>query len=104
MTSTPALVSRHPLIAFFAIAYALTWLGWILPGRIYAGTLLSGALALVFLLMVPGPLYAALIVTAITGGKPGVLALLRRFTIWRVGWGWFAVVLLMAPVICVTPA
>ena len=28
--------------------------------------------------MVPGPLYAALIVTAITGGKPGVVALLRE--------------------------
>jgi membrane protease YdiL (CAAX protease family) len=32
------------------------------------------------------------------------VALLRKFTIWRVGWGWFAVVLLIAPVICVTPA
>ena len=39
---------------------------------------LSGALALPFLLMVPGPLYAALIVTAVTGGKPGVVALLRE--------------------------
>ena len=36
-------VRTHPLIAFFAIAYVLTWLGWILPGRIYDGTLLSGA-------------------------------------------------------------
>ena len=98
------LVRTHPLIAFFVIAYLLTWLGWTLPGLIYDDTLLSGALALPFLLMVPGPLYAALIVTAITEGKSGVVALLRRFTIWRVGWGWFAVVLLMAPVICVAPA
>ena len=75
-----------------------------MPERIYSGTLLSGALATLFLLMVPGPLYAALIVTAITGGKPGVIALLKKFTIWRVGWGWFAVALLVAPVVCVTPA
>ena len=104
MTSIRRFVCRYPLIAFFAIAYVLTWLGWTLPERIYAGTLLSGALALPFLLMVPGPLYAALIVTAITGGKPGVIALLKKFTIWGVGWGWFAVALLLAPVVCVTPA
>jgi membrane protease YdiL (CAAX protease family) len=104
MTSIRQLISRYPLIAFFAIAYILTWLGWTLPERIYAGTLLSGAFALPFLLMVPGPLYAALIVTAITGGKPGVVALLKKFTIWRVGWGWIAVALLTAPVIGVTPA
>jgi membrane protease YdiL (CAAX protease family) len=104
MKSARALISQYPLIAFFAIAYGLTWLGWILPDRIYAGTLLSGMLALPFLLLVPGPLYAALIVTAVTEGKPGLAALLRKFTIWRVGWGWFAVALLMAPLICVVPA
>lgn len=104
MKSLRALISRYPLIAFFTIAYSLTWVGWILPDRIYAGTLLSGLLALPFLLLVPGPLYAALIVTAATEGKPGVTALLRKFTIWRVGWGWFAVALLMAPLICVVPA
>jgi membrane protease YdiL (CAAX protease family) len=104
MKSIRTLVSRYPLIAFFALAYSLTWIGWTMPDRIYAGTLLSGMLALPFLFLVPGPLYAALIVTAATEGKPGMAALLRKFTIWRVGWGWFALVLLMAPVICVTPA
>jgi membrane protease YdiL (CAAX protease family) len=104
MSSIRALVCRHPLTAFFSIAYVLTWLGWTLPERIYTGTTLSGVLAVPFLLMVPGPLYAALIVTAITGGKSGIIALLKKFTIWRVGWGWFAVALFVAPVICVTPA
>ena len=104
MNTIRTLINRYPLIAFFAIAYSLTWLGWILPDRIYSGTLLSGALALPFLLLVPGPLYAALIVTAVTEGKSGVAALLRKFTIWKVGFGWFAVALLMAPLICVTPA
>ena len=66
MNSIRTLVSRYPLIAFFAMAYILTWLGWTLPERIYTGTVLSGALASLFLLMVPGPLYAALIVTALT--------------------------------------
>jgi membrane protease YdiL (CAAX protease family) len=104
MNSIRTLAGRYPLIAFFAISYVLTWLGWTLPERIYTGTLLSGALATLFLAMVPGPLYAALIVTALTGGKPGVIALLKKLTIWRVGWGWFAVAVFLAPLICVTSA
>ena len=104
MNSILTFINRSPMIAFFAIAYSLTWIGWMVPDRIYTGTWLSAALALPFLLLVPGPLYAALIVTAVTEGKPGVVALLRKFTIWRVGWGWFATALLLAPVVCVTPA
>jgi hypothetical protein len=92
-------IIRYPLVAIFAIAYSLSWIGWIVPDRIYTGTLLSGMLALPSLLLVPGPLYAALIVTAATEGKPGVAALLRKFTMRRVGWGWFAVALVMAPII-----
>src|SRR5689334_1085451 len=104
MMATRAFIARHQLISFFAIAYVLTWLGWILPERIYDGSVLSGVLAAPFLLMVPGPLIAALVVTAVAEGRPGLIALLRKFTIWRVGWGWFAASLLLAPVICIIPA
>jgi len=104
MNSIRELVRRSPLAAFFVIACGLTWIGWTVPQRIYAQTPLTFVLALPFLLMVPGPLLAALIVTAMTEGRAGVVALLRKLTIWRVGWGWFAVTLLMAPAICVTPA
>ena len=92
-------VRRHPLFSFFVIAYLFTWLGWTVPDRLYSGTTLSGVLTLPFLLMIPGPLLGAIIVTAITGGKAGVIALLRKFTIWRVGWAWWAVALLVGPVV-----
>lgn len=104
MKSVLATVRHHPLAAFYGIACSLTWLGWIVPDRIYSGTPLSGALAVFFLLMVPGPLLASLIVTAAAYGKPGVIQLLRKFMVWRVGWRWFAVALLLTPVICVLPA
>lgn len=97
-------VRRHPLFSFFVIAYLFTWLGWTVPDRLYNGTLLSGVLSIPFLLMVPGPLLGAIIVTAITGGKAGVIALLRKFTIWRVGWVWWAIALLVGPVIGLTAA
>lgn len=93
------LINRHPLFSFFALAYGFTWLGWTVPDLIYTGTLLSTLPTLFFLLLTPGPLFAALIVTALTGGKAGVIALLRKFTIWRVGWGWWAVALLLGPTV-----
>jgi membrane protease YdiL (CAAX protease family) len=95
-------VKRNPLTIFFVLSYAFAWLGWTVPDRIYTGSLPSTVFTLFFILMVPGPLIAALIVTAFTGGKAGVMALLRKFTIWRVGWQWYAVALLLGPVIGLT--
>ena len=99
MNAIRALIKRHPLFSFFVISYGFAWLGWTVPDRLYNGSLLTGVLSLFFILMVPGPLFAALIVTAVTGGKAGVMTLLRKFTIWRVGWEWWAVALLVGPVV-----
>jgi uncharacterized protein len=104
MNSTCKLICSYPLTAFFAIAYTLTWIGWIVPDLIYTGTWSSIAVALPLALLVPGPLYASLIVTMVTDGRRGVMVLLRKFAVWRVGWKWFAVALLMAPLICLAPA
>jgi uncharacterized protein len=92
-------VKHQPLITFFVLAYAFAWLGWTVPARLYTGTPLTTLLTLPFILMVPAPLLAAIFVTALTRGKAGVMSLLRKFTIWRVGWGWYAVALLLGPVV-----
>jgi CAAX protease family protein len=69
-------VRRHPLASFFAIAYGLTWAGWVplaLAGvRIYPGSSTTHVPGLL------GPALAALIVTSATEGKAGVSALIRR--------------------------
>ena len=99
MNAISALVKRHPLVSFFVISYVFAWLGWTMPDLLYTGTLLTTIPTLFFIALVPGPLFAAIIVTAITDGKAGVIALLRKFTIWRVGWGWWTVALLTGPLI-----
>jgi hypothetical protein len=77
------LVRGHPLVAFFVLAYALAWWAW--PLYAWSG------------FPVPffpcGPLLAALIVVAVTAGRPGLRALGARMLRWRVGWRWYAVVL-----------
>src|SRR5918997_4147273 len=79
------LIRRHPLVAFFVLAYALSW--W--PSILYAFDL-SPQPIVGF-----GPFLAALVVLALTSGKAGVVGLLRRMVRWRVGLRWYAVALLL---------
>jgi uncharacterized protein len=101
------LVRRRPLAAFFVLALALPWIcAPIADGIFYSGlpTLVAVALALPFEVMVASPLVAALIVSAVTGGRRAIADLLRAFLRWRVGWRWYAVALLLPPVLAILPA
>ncbi len=70
-------LNRHSLVMGVVLMFALTW-----PFYSALGLFVGYGLAL-----------ASLIVTALTLGRSGVLALLRRFLIWRVPVYWFLVVL-----------
>ena len=86
----PNLIKRHPLIAFFALAYALSWWPWIWTARDPAAP---------STILPPGPLLAALIVLAIIGGWSAVWQFLKRIVQWRVGLRWYGVVLALPPAI-----
>src|SRR5215212_693169 len=101
------MLARHPLVFFFIIAYAGTWLlelpyvlsedgSGLLP---YSSPLLTWVLmpASVFL----GPTLAAFIMTGITEGRAGVRRFLRRFVLWRVGFRWYVFAFVGIPVIAV---
>lgn len=107
---------RSPLVAFFVIAFSITWffqlLGLFLAGRnglsltnednlLHFFALISLRLApgeasgyLVFTLGA-GPLVAALLVTWATGGRRGIEELWGRITKWRVEPKWYLIVLLL---------
>jgi uncharacterized protein len=88
------LVRRHPLIAFFVLAYLLTW--WIYP------LLKFSPLLGIFGLF--GPALAAIIMAAVTGGKAGVKTLLSRVVRWRVGLPWYAIALGMPTILSIATA
>jgi hypothetical protein len=89
-----ALVRKHPLIAFFVLAYLLTW--WIYP------VLKISPLLGIFGLF--GPALAAMIMAAITGGKAGLKALLSRVVRWRVGLPWYVIALGLPTVLSLVTA
>ncbi len=49
-----------------------------------------------------GFIFASLIMTGLTLGRDAVIALLKRFLIWRVGWKWYLVAFLLYPAIFVS--
>jgi membrane protease YdiL (CAAX protease family) len=83
-------IARHPVLAFFVLAFAISWGGILvitrptgIPGH---GAALDGLLVPVFLAMLAGPFVAAIALSFVWGGRAGLAALFRGFTIWRFGW------------------
>jgi membrane protease YdiL (CAAX protease family) len=77
------IVRRFPLVAYFVLAYALTW--WVYP--------LLRISPLIGIFGLFGPALAAIIVTGVTDGRRGVRILLSRVVRWRVPVPWYLVAL-----------
>jgi uncharacterized protein len=86
---------RIHLVAFFFLAFTLSWSVWI-PAALASRGLFPLQISplLTDLLGTFGPSLAALIVLSVTSGAKGVGSLLRRLLLWRVGLQWYAFVLL----------
>src|ERR687893_617142 len=103
VSAPQGVLARHPLISYFIITFAFSWLMF-LPGVLtYYGLLsvapsLIGVLGIVGLL---GPLLSGFFMTALTEGAAGVGDLLRRIVLWRVGIRWYLFVVLGLPAVMV---
>lgn len=93
MRHLPDLLRRHSLSVGVVLMFALTW-----PLDLAVAGEARGWLPFDFpngleLLVGYGFVMAALLITALTLGRAGVAALMRRFLIWRVGPSWYGGVL-----------
>jgi membrane protease YdiL (CAAX protease family) len=91
------IMRRYPLFFFFFLAFGFTWAYeltvyrfLLTPGFSLRGVLLDLGFTL-------GPMLAAFLMTAVTQGRAGILQLLRRCVLWRVGLRWYLLVLLSVP-------
>ena len=117
-TSSPlrirALVARHPIAAFLTMVFAVAYPMMSLPilaihGVLPGGTLLQrlpvspdelSGLALTMFALLP----SAIFVTRATEGRQGLVRLGRRMTRWRIGLGWWLVVLAGLPLLTIASA
>jgi membrane protease YdiL (CAAX protease family) len=102
MKTIKAFIKSHPLLSYFALAFAISWGGMLLiiggvgaiPGTAEETTKLFPA---VYLVTVAGPSLAGLLLTGLTGGWTAFRELGSRLLKWRVGARWYAVALLTTP-------
>jgi membrane protease YdiL (CAAX protease family) len=84
---------RHPMPGFFVLTFAWSWACWALSPAIqphlpWLATLLMFGGSF-------GPSLAAIVVVASTRPVEGLRAWLLRCLQWHIGWGWWAVALLL---------
>ena len=88
----PAAIRRHPLVAFFVLAYAFSW-----SAELVLFVLLGAPAAVVVPLITFGPTVAAVTVTAAVEGRPGLGRLAARMRLWRIDGRWYLVALVGIP-------
>lgn len=105
------LIRRHPLMAFFTLATATSWIVWLpyilsshglgvfdiwIP-EVLGNTQLLGVLPGAY----AGPIAAAFLVTALTEGRPGLRRWAARLFRWRIGWYWYVGIIVGVPAVLI---
>jgi membrane protease YdiL (CAAX protease family) len=103
MSHVPASITRHPLPAYFALAFGISWAGGLfvlgLGGIPTTVERLMTMGPVMYLAMLAGPSVAGLLMTSLVSGGAGLREVLVRLTRWRVGVHWYAVAIFAAPVL-----
>jgi len=104
MTTIKAFTKRHPMLTYFALAFAISWGSVLLviggPSGIPATPEQADMLfPVVLLAMLVGPSVAGILLTGLVHGRAGLRELLSRLLRWRVGARWYAVALLATPLL-----
>ena len=100
MLRISALIKQHPLLTYFALVFALSWGPWlVLTG---GAPMRSDPRFMIMVLAGPvAPAIAGLLMTGFTAGRAGYRELLARLFRWRVEPRWYAVALLLAPLVAI---
>jgi membrane protease YdiL (CAAX protease family) len=104
MMTIKAFMTRHPVVTYFALAFAISWGGLLTVvglggfiGKTAEPT--NTQLPFVFLAMFGGPTVAGLLLTGLVDGTTGFRELRSRLLRWQVGARWYAVAVLTAPLL-----
>src|SRR5918993_5582640 len=105
MTAIKAFVKGHPVISYYALAFAISWGAILLvvglgPGGFSATPQqFQEDVPYAVPAMILGPGLAGILLTAFLYGRAGLREFRSRLLKWRVGARWYAVALLTAPLV-----
>jgi membrane protease YdiL (CAAX protease family) len=105
MTAIKAFLKGHPVISYYALAFAISWGAILLvvglgPGGFSATPQqFQEDVPYAVPAMILGPGLAGILLTAFLYGRAGLREFRSRLLKWRVGAGWYAVALLTAPLV-----
>jgi membrane protease YdiL (CAAX protease family) len=91
-----AWMKQHPLVSFFLLAYAISWVISV-PYILGEWGVLHGDFKIVFVVKSFGPMIAAFIMTRLLEGKEGIKNLRGRVRQVKESWKWYLAVLLGIP-------
>ncbi|MFN2212215.1 MAG: type II CAAX prenyl endopeptidase Rce1 family protein [Anaerolineales bacterium] len=91
MTEFTIWIKKHPLLVFFVLAYAFSWMVEIPLALQAQGVIRVQIPFSLHYLAGYGPLFSALIVTSVISGTQGLRKLFGRMTKWNVRPGWWLV-------------
>jgi membrane protease YdiL (CAAX protease family) len=93
-TATPPRTTTGAFpLRYFVLAFVFTWALWV-PAALEARDLISSLPVPATFLGAFGPMVAAIVVTALEGGRAALRSLLGRIVRWRVAPIWYAVAIL----------
>jgi membrane protease YdiL (CAAX protease family) len=91
------------VLTYFVLTFAISWGGFVLvvgPGSFPGtGSQFDTITPYVVVAMLAGPTISGLLLTGLVSGRAGYRELLSRLLRWRVGARWYAVALLIAPLL-----
>jgi len=91
MNNSNSTIKRHPVAAFYVLAFAITWLGWI-PQALHGYGLISFDSPLLNFIGSGGPTFAAVIVILLIKEKGGLRQLFGALLKLRVSFVWYVFV------------
>src|SRR5215207_7845109 len=105
MKTIKAFIKIHPVLSYFALAFAISWGAILLvvglgPGEVSATPQqFQENVPYAVPAMILGPSLAGILLTAFLYGRAGLREFRYRLLKWRVGARWYVVALLTAPLV-----
>jgi hypothetical protein len=95
---------HHPVWAYFVLTIGISWSGVFLaaggaPGFPASAQEIESRLPMVVFLLAVGPIFSGLLLTILLNGRAGLRDFTERLLCWRIGPRWYAIALLLTPLL-----